>query len=88
MKDNGIEYVTNNLFKKVREKLIEKFNKFYAITKNKTLIEIIEYCYNSKKLSESIDEKNNFNNGIKLIKEFNKKENLVNIRNKKYKIYN
>ena len=53
--DNGIEHVTNNCikFKKVREELIDKFNKLDANTKNKTLLEIIEYYYYSKKLSES-----------------------------------
>ena len=39
-------------------------------TKNKTLLEIIEYFYYSKKLSESKDEKENDNNGIKFIKKF------------------
>ena len=70
--DNGIEHVTNNCikFKKVREELIDKLNKLDANTKNKTLLEIIEYYYYSKKLSESKNEKENDNNGIKLIKEF------------------
>ena len=45
--DNGIEHVTNNCikFKKVREELIDKLNKLDANTKNKTLLEIIEYYY-------------------------------------------
>jgi len=70
--DNGIEHVTNNCikFKKVREELIDKLNKLDANTKNKTLLEIIEYYYYSKKLSESKSEKTNDNNGIRLIKEF------------------
>ena len=70
--DNGIEHVTNNCikFKKVREELIDKLNKLDANTKNKTLLEIIEYYYYSKKLSESKNEKKNDNNGIRLIKEF------------------
>ena len=38
--------------------------------KNKTLLEIIEYFYYNKQLSESKDEKKNDNNRIKLIKEF------------------
>ena len=69
---NGIEHVTNNCikFKKVREELINKLNKLDANTKNKTLLEIIEYYYYSKKLSESKSEKKNDNNGIRLIKEF------------------
>ena len=33
-------------------------------------MEIIEYYFYSKRLSESKNEKNNDNNGIKLIKEF------------------
>ena len=45
------------VFKKVREELIDKFNKLDANTKNKTLLEIIEYYYYSKKLSESKSEK-------------------------------
>ena len=57
-------------FKKVREELIDKLNKLDANTKNKTLLEIIEYYYYSKKLSESKNEKKNDNNGIRLIKEF------------------
>ena len=48
--DNGIEHVTNNCnkFKKVREELIDKLNKLDANTKNKTLLEIIEYYYYRK----------------------------------------
>ena len=70
--DNGIKHVTNYCikFKKVREELIDKLNKLDANTKNKTLLEIIEYYYYSKKLSESKNEKKNDNNGIRLIKEF------------------
>ena len=70
--DNGIEHVSNNCikFKKIREELIDKLNKLDANTKNKTLLEIIEYYYYSKKLSESKNEKKNDNNGIRLIKEF------------------
>ena len=70
--DNGIEHVTNNCikFKKVREELIDKLNKLDANTKNKTLLEIIEYNYYIKKLSESKNEKKNDNNGIRLIKEY------------------
>ena len=69
--DNGIEHVINNYikFKKVRVELIDKLIKLDNNTKNKTLLEIIEYYY-SKKLSESKSEKKNYNNGIKLIKEF------------------
>ena len=52
------------VFKKVREELIDKFNKLDANTKNKTLLEI------SKKLSEFKNEKKYDNNGIWLIKEF------------------
>ena len=70
--DNGIDHVTNNCikFKKVREELIDKLNKLDANTKNKTLLEIIEYYYYSKKLCESKNKKKNDNNGIRLIKEF------------------
>ena len=70
--DNGIEHVTNNCikFKKEREEIIKKFNNLDANTKNKTLLEIIEYYYYTKRLSESKEEKKNDNNGIKLIKEF------------------
>ena len=48
---------------KIYQELIDKLNKLDANTKNKTLLEIIEY-YNSKKLSESKNEKKNDNNGI------------------------
>ena len=53
--DNGIEHITNNCikFKKTREEIIKKINNLDAKTKNKTLLEIIEYSYFSKKLSES-----------------------------------
>ena len=70
--DNGIEHVTNNCirFKKAREEIIKKLNKLDANTKNKTLLEIIEYYYYSKRISESKEEKKNDNKGIKLIKEF------------------
>ena len=70
--DNGIEHVTNDCikFKKVREELMNKLNKLDANTKNKILLEIIEYYYYSKKLSESKNEKKNDNNGIRLIKEY------------------
>ena len=40
------------------------------IHKNKSLLEIIEYYYYSRRLSESKDERKNDYNGIKLIKEF------------------
>ena len=49
---------------------MNKLNKLDANTKNKILLEIIEYYYYSKKLSESKNEKKNDNNGIWLIKEF------------------
>ena len=70
--DNGIEHVTNNCIKvkKVREELIDKLNKLDANRKYKALLEIKEYYYYSKKLSESKSEKKNANNGIRLIKEF------------------
>ena len=53
--DNGIEYVTNDciIFKKAREENIKKLNNLDDNTKNKTLLEIIEYYYYSKRLSES-----------------------------------
>ena len=41
--------------------LIDKLNKLDANTKNKTLLEIIAYYYNSQKLSESKAEKKNDN---------------------------
>ena len=70
--DNEIEHVINNYikFKKVREELMHKLNKLDGNTKNKTLLEIIEYYFYSKKLSESKNEKKNDNNRIRLIKEF------------------
>ena len=70
--DNGIEHVTNNCikFKKEREEIINKLNNLDANTKNKTLLEIIEYFYYSKRLSEAKDERKNDNTGIQLIKEF------------------
>ena len=57
--NNWIEHDTINCikFKKVREELIDKLNKLNANTKNETLLEIIEYYYYSKKLSESKAEK-------------------------------
>ena len=69
--DKGIEHITNNCikFKKAREEIIKKLNYLDANTKNKTLLEIIEYYYYNKRLSESKEEKKN-DNGIKLIKEF------------------
>ena len=77
--DNGIEHVTNNCikFKKAREEIIKKLNNLDTNTKNKTLLEIIEYYY-SKRLSEAKDERKNDNKGIQLIKEFIKK-NVLNI---------
>ena len=72
IEDNGIEHVRNNIikFKKVGEELVDNLNKLDANTKNKTLLDIIEYYYYSKKLLESKAEKKNDNNEIKLIKEF------------------
>ena len=58
------------IFKKAREEIIKKLNKLDTNTKNKTLLEIIEYYYYSKRQSESKEKKKNDNNGIKLIKEF------------------
>ena len=57
--DNGIEHVTNNCikFKEEREEIINKLYNLDTNTKNKTLLEIIEYYYYSKKLSESKAEK-------------------------------
>ena len=48
--DNGTEHIINNCnkFKKAREELIDKLNKLNANTKNKTLLEIIEYYYYRK----------------------------------------
>jgi hypothetical protein len=51
-------------------------------TKNKTLLEIIEYYYYSKRLSESKEEKKNDSKGIKLIKEFIK--NMYYVYGKEY----
>ena len=67
-----MEHVINNCnkLKKERNDLITELNKLDANTKNKTLLEIIEYYYYSKRISESKEEKKNDNNGIKLIKEF------------------
>ena len=66
---SGIDCVTNNWikFKKVRKESIEKLNILHINTKNKALLEIIEYYYYSKKFYESKDEKENDNNGIELI---------------------
>ena len=81
--DNGIEHVTNNCikFKKEREEIINKLNNLDINIKNKTLLEIIEYYYYSKRISESKEEKKNDNKGIKLIKEFIK--NMCYIYGKK-----
>ena len=70
--DNGIEHVINNCKKleKEREEIVKKLNNLDTNTKNKTLLEIIEYYYYNKRLSESKEEKKNDNKGIKLIKEF------------------
>ena len=48
--DNRIEHFTNNCikFKNLREELINTLNKLDANSKNKTLLEIIEYYYYSK----------------------------------------
>ena len=73
IENNGIEHVTNNCieFKKEREEIIKKLNNLDANTKNKTLLEIIEYYYYySKRLSEAKGERKNDNKGIQLIKEF------------------
>ena len=45
--DNGIEHITNNCikFKKEREEIIKRLNNLDINTKNKTLLEIIEYYY-------------------------------------------
>ena len=78
---NGIEHVTNNCikFKKEREEIINILNHLNVNTKNKLLLEIIEYYYYSKRISESKDEKNKDNNGIKLIKEFIKKKCIIHM---------
>ena len=70
--DNGIDHVTNNCikYKKEREEIINKLNNLDANTKNKTLLEIIEYYHYSKRLSESKDGKKHNYKGIKFIKEF------------------
>ena len=62
MEQNILHIIVSNL-------RIDKL-KLDANTKNRTLLEIIEYYYYSKKLSESKNEKKNDNNRIKLIKEF------------------
>ena len=61
--DNGIEHVTYNCikFKKEREEIINKLNNLDANAKNKTLLEIIEYYYYSKRQSEAKDERKNDN---------------------------
>ena len=45
--DNGMKYVTNDCikFKIVRDELIDKLNKLDVNTRNKTILEIIEYYY-------------------------------------------
>ena len=50
---------TNNCikFNKEREEIINKFNNLDINTKNKILLEIIEYYYYSKRLSESNEKK-------------------------------
>ena len=58
--DNGIEHInTNNCikFNRAREEIIKKLNNLDDNTKNKALLEIIEYYYYSKRLSESKEEK-------------------------------
>ena len=62
MEQNILQIIVSNL-------RIDKL-KLDANTKNRTLLEIIEYYYYSKKLSESKNEKKNDNNGIRFIKEF------------------
>ena len=62
MEQNILHIIVSNL-------RIDKL-KLDANTKNRTLLEIIEYYYYSKKLYESKNEKKNDNNRIKLIKEF------------------
>ena len=62
MEQNILHIIVSNL-------RIDKL-KLDANTKNRTLLEIIEYYYYSKKLSESKNEKKNDNNRIKSIKEF------------------
>ena len=69
MEQNISQIIVLNL-RKQEKKLLKKLNNLDANTKNKTLLEIIEYYYYSKRLSESKEEKKNDNNGIKLIKEF------------------
>ena len=77
--DNRIGHVTNNCikFKKAREEIINKPNIFDTNTKNKTILEIIEYFYYSKRLSEAKDGKKNDNKGIQLIKEFIKNTHYI-----------
>ena len=55
---------------KIRKELKTELNKLDAETKNKTLLESIEYYYYSKKLSNSKYGKKNDNKGIRLIKIF------------------
>ena len=62
--------------------MIKTINNIDDNTKNKTLLEIIEYYYYNKRLSESKEEKKNDNKGIKLIKEFIK--NMYYTYGKKY----
>ena len=68
----NVEHIRNNCikFKKVREELTDKLNKLDANTKNKTLLEIIEYYYYSKSYTNKKEENKDDNKGIKLIKEF------------------
>ena len=57
--DNGIENITNNYikFKKEREEIINKLNNLDANKRGGALLEIIEYFYYSKRISESKDER-------------------------------
>ena len=55
------------IFEKI---FIKKLNNLYINTKNKTLLEIVEYYYYNKRISEPKDEKKNDYNGIMLTKEF------------------
>ena len=78
-----LQIIALNSRKKEREEIIKKLNNLDANTKNKTLLEIIEYYYYNKRLSESKEEKKNDYKGIKLIKEFIK--NLYYTYGKEFK---
>ena len=73
--NNSINHVVNvcKELEKERNDLINQINKFDKNTKNKIILEVIEYFYYNKTDSYNKDEIKLDNKGIKLIKNFVKK---------------